>query len=118
MVSAKEILKKRVLEEERLSAEAPSLYAGFSAMMKEYYKPSALSRKYKELMAVTASVATRCVTCFANHTQNAVSAGATREEVIDAAAVGVEFGGGPSFVFARDYVLPFLEEIAPADAKR
>ena len=44
---------------------------------------------------------------------NAVSAGATRDEVIDAAAIGVEFGGGPTFVVVREHLLPFLDEIAP-----
>jgi AhpD family alkylhydroperoxidase len=62
-------------------------------------------------MAVAASVATRCVSCLANHANNAVTAGATREEVIEAAAIGVEFGGGPSFVVVRDNLLDFLDEI-------
>jgi hypothetical protein len=42
---------------------------------------------------------------------NAVSAGATREQAIDAAAIGVEFGGGPAFVMAREHLLRFLDEI-------
>jgi hypothetical protein len=41
-----------------------------------------------------------------------MTAGATRDEVIDAAAIGVEFGGGPSFVMVREHLLPFLDEIA------
>lgn len=114
MATAKEILKKRMVDRERLQKEAPNLYNGFTELMKQYYKPSALDRKYKELMAVTASVATRCIPCLANHTDNAVSAGATREEVIDAAAIGVEFGGGPSFVVVREHLLKFLDEITPA----
>ncbi len=111
MSTAREILKRRTADRERLEKEAPSLYRGFNELMKEYYKPSALERKYKELMAVTASVATRCVPCLANHMNNAVSAGATREEVIDAAAIGVEFGGGPAFVVVREHLLPFLDDV-------
>ena len=95
MATAKKILKKRMVDRERLEEEAPNLYNGFNELMKQYYKPSALDRKYKELMAVTASVATRCIPCLANHMNNAVSAGATRDEVIDAAAIGVELGAGP-----------------------
>ncbi|MCX5733943.1 MAG: carboxymuconolactone decarboxylase family protein [candidate division NC10 bacterium] len=114
MATAKEILKRRTIDRGRLEKEAPNLYNGFNELMKQYYKPSALDRKYKELMAVTASVATRCIPCLANHMENAVSAGATREEVIDAAAIGVEFGGGPAFVMARENLLQFLDEIAPA----
>ena len=66
-----------------------------------YYKDSALDQKYKELIAVGAAVATRCIPCLANHASNAISNGATREEIIDAAAIGVEFGGGPSFVVVK-----------------
>jgi AhpD family alkylhydroperoxidase len=111
MVTAGEILKSRAVNRERLEKEAPHLYQGFNDLMKQYYKPSALDRKYKELMAVTASVATRCIPCLANHMDNAISAGATRDEVIDAAAIGVEFGGGPSFVVVREHLLQFLDEI-------
>ncbi len=111
MVGALEILKKRKSNGDRLEQEAPDLYNGFNELMKRYYKHGALDRKYKELMAVTASVATRCVPCLANHANNAVVAGATRAEVLEAAAIGVEFGGGPSFVVVRDNLLDFLDEI-------
>jgi len=111
MGAVKEILEKRSANRARLEQEAPNLYAGFNDLMKAYYKPSALERKHKELCAVAASVATRCIPCLANHATNAVSAGATREEVIDAAAIGVEFGGGPSFVVVREHLMQFLDEI-------
>ncbi len=114
MLTAKDILVRRTADRARLEKEAPNLYQGFNDLMKACYKPSALDRKYKELMAVTASIATRCIPCLANHMNNAVKAGATREEVLDAAAIGVEFGGGPSFVVVREHVLQFLDEIAPA----
>ena len=111
MGAVKDILKKRAKNRVRLEKEAPNLYSGFNELMKYYYKPGALERKYKELMAVALSVATRCVPCLANHATNAIEAGATREEVVEAAAVGVEFGGGPSFVVVRDNLLEFLDEI-------
>ncbi len=111
MDTARDILQRRSVDRERLEQEAPHLYRGFNGLMKEFYGPSTLDRKTKELMAVTASVATRCIPCLANHMQNAVSAGATRGEVIDAAAIGVEFGGGPAFVVVREHLLKFLDEI-------
>ncbi|OPY37425.1 MAG: Carboxymuconolactone decarboxylase family protein [Methanoregula sp. PtaU1.Bin051] len=78
--------------------------------MKEYYRPGALDLKHKELIAVAASVSCRCVPCLANHTNNAIRAGATRAEVLEAAAIGVEFGGGPSFVVVRNNLLEFLDD--------
>lgn len=61
MDNAKEILKKRKRNRERLEKEAPDLYHGFDELMKHYYKHGALDRKQKELMAVAAAVATRCI---------------------------------------------------------
>ncbi|MEW6261513.1 MAG: carboxymuconolactone decarboxylase family protein [Thermodesulfobacteriota bacterium] len=111
MGMAKDILKKRTKNRARLEKEAPNLFNGFNELMKHYYSPGVLERKYKELMAVAASVATRCLPCLVNHANNAMAAGATREEILEAAAIGVEFGGGPAFVVARDNLLEFLDEI-------
>jgi len=107
----KDILKERNSNRARLEKEAPNLYNGFNELMKHYYKRGVLDRKQKELIAVGAAVATRCIPCLANHANNAISAGSIREEVLEAAAIGVEFGGGPSFVAVRDNLLEFLDEI-------
>ena len=40
-----------------------------------------------------------------------VQAGATRNEILEAATIGVEVGGGPSFVVVRDNLLDFLDDI-------
>jgi alkylhydroperoxidase/carboxymuconolactone decarboxylase family protein YurZ len=45
---------------------------------------------------------------------NAVVAGATRDDIIEAASIGIEFGGGPSFVIVRDNLLNFLDDIVTA----
>jgi AhpD family alkylhydroperoxidase len=111
MTTVNEILNNRNNNRRKLEKEAPALYKGFNNLIKEYYKPNELNRKYKELMAVTASIATRCIPCLANHTNNAIQAGATNNEVLEAAAIGIEFGGGPSFVIVRDHLLGFLDEI-------
>lgn len=115
MNSASEILKNRRKHRIRLENEAPDLFNGFNELMKSYYKEGALDRKQKELMAVTAAVATKCIPCLANHANNAVGAGANRQEVLEAAAIGVEFGGGPSFVIVRNNLLNFLDEIENED---
>lgn len=111
MYSAKDILKARDENRSRLQKEAPELFQGFNELMKCCYKHGPLERKHKELMAVAASIATRCIPCLANHANNAVKAGATREEILEAAAIGMEFGGGPAFVVVRDNLLAFLDEI-------
>ena len=96
------IIRQRIKNQKRLSDEAPLLFEGFDSLMKAYYSESALSTKYKELIAIALSISRCCVPCLAIHTKNAIDAGATRDEVIDAAKIGVEFGGGPSFVVVRN----------------
>ncbi len=111
MRKARDILRQRAEDWKRLEQETPTLYHGFNELMKRYYGCGSLQRKHKELVAVGASVATRCVECLANHAYNAIAAGAKRDEVIEAAAIGVEFGGGPAFVIVREHLLEFLNEI-------
>jgi len=111
MGKAKDILKNRKMKRERLEKEAPNLYNGFNELLKYYYKPGALDRKHKELMAVAVAVATRCVPCLANHVNNAISTGSSKAEILEAAAIGVEFGGGPSFALVRDNLIDFLNDL-------
>ncbi|MGA2160906.1 MAG: carboxymuconolactone decarboxylase family protein [Methanoregula sp.] len=105
------ILKQREKNQKRLAEEVPILSGGFESLMKAYYAESALATKYKELIAVGLSVSRCCIPCLAHHTKNAIEAGATRDEVLDAAKIGIEFGGGPSFVVVRNNLLEFLDEI-------
>jgi AhpD family alkylhydroperoxidase len=83
----KNVLKKRTENRARLEKEAPDLYNGFNELMKHFYKHGVLERKYKELMAVSASVTTHCVPCLSNHANNAMATGATREKVLEAAGL-------------------------------
>ena len=105
------IIKQRTKNQKRIESEAPLLAEGFGNMMTAYYTESALPVKHKELIAVALSISRCCVPCLAVHTKNAIEAGATRDEVIDAAKIGVEFGGGPSFAMVRNNLLDFLDEL-------
>jgi len=105
------IIEKRKKNARILQDKAPTLYAGFDSLMKEYYAPSALDVKYKELIAVGLSVLRCCVPCLAVHSLNAYEAGASRDEILDAASIGIEFGGGPAYVVVRENLIEFLDEI-------
>ena len=109
-----DMVKKRAEKMQRLKEAAPNLSDGFNELMKYYYKQDGMERKWKELMAVACSVASRCAPCLSHHAYNAVKAGATRKEVFEAAEIGVEFGGGPSFVIVRDHLPEFLDDLDPA----
>jgi len=66
--------------------------------------------KYRELIAVAVGITTQCVYCIDGHTANAVKAGATQEELAEAAwvATAIRAGGGYahgrlSFKFADEH---------------
>jgi AhpD family alkylhydroperoxidase len=56
---------------------------------KETYRPSAIDRKTKELIAIAASLAAHCQGCLEGHVKKALKFGATREEVSEAIAIAI-----------------------------
>ena len=56
---------------------------------KETYKASVLDRKTKELIAIAASLATKCQGCLEGHIKKALKFGATREEISESIAIAI-----------------------------
>jgi AhpD family alkylhydroperoxidase len=98
---------------------APDAMAGFSALSKGAMKAGALSAVQKELIALAIGVAGHCDGCIGFHAKSLVRLGATREELMEALAVAVYMGGGPSLMYAADAVHAYDEfagAVAPAPA--
>ena len=53
----------------------------------ETYKPSAIDRKTKELIAIAASLASHCNGCLEGHIKKALKVGATKEEISETIAI-------------------------------
>lgn len=83
-----------------LGNAAPSLMQGFGGLHKAASAPGALDTKTKELIALAIAVSARCDGCIAFHTNDALKAGASREEITDALGVAVLMGGGPAMIYA------------------
>ncbi len=79
----------------------PDQIKAFLDFLKTIHRPGALDTKTKELIAVAASVAAHCQWCIAFHTKEALEAGATPEEIREAAWVAVLMGGGPSLAYMQ-----------------
>jgi alkylhydroperoxidase/carboxymuconolactone decarboxylase family protein YurZ len=60
METARDLLGKREANMKRLEKEAPHLVHGFKEFITDCFRPGALDRKQKELMAVAATIAVRC----------------------------------------------------------
>ena len=63
-----------------------------------YHKPGALERKIRELLALVIALCKNCKPCIVHHTNEALKAGASRQELIEAGFVAVQMGGGPALV--------------------
>ena len=98
----------------KLRQAAPDAMAGFSALSKGALKAGVLSEVHKELIALAIGVAGHCDGCIGFHAKSLVRLGAKREEVMEALAVAVYMGGGPSLMYAANAVLAFEEFVAKA----
>ena len=93
----------------KLRQAAPDAMAGFSALAKGALKAGALSEVHKELIALAIGVAGQCDGCIGFHAKSLVRLGATREQVMEALAVTVYMGGGPSLMYAAQAVHAYEE---------
>ena len=100
----------------KLRQRVPDAMAGFSAMAKGALKAGVLSELHKELIALAIGVADHCDGCIAFHAKSLVRLGATREEVMEALAVAVYMGGGPSLMYAAEAVHAYYEFAETATA--
>lgn len=93
----------------RLGKEASLPISSFATLHKNALADGVLSRKIKELIALAIGIAARCAGCIAFHTHDALKAGASRQEILEAIGVAVLMGGGPAMVYACE-ALAALEQ--------
>lgn len=62
-------------------------------------KPGTLTTVEKELIALAIGLAVRCENCIYAHVNAALTAGATREQIMEAAGVAVLMQGGPTYTY-------------------
>jgi AhpD family alkylhydroperoxidase len=84
----------------RMSRELPGPTSSFIRLHKEATAAGTLGPKFKELMALAIAVAIRCENCIAYHVHDALKAGATRPDVLEALGVAIMMGGGPAAMYA------------------
>ncbi len=95
---------------DRFDEALPKLMPSYSTFRKEVYRDGALSQKTKRLIALAAGLQAGCTRCVQGQTKDAVAAGATKDEVLEAVAVAVVMGG--TAVSAETWrVVKVLEEL-------
>jgi AhpD family alkylhydroperoxidase len=87
----------------------PEVMKAYAELHAAAGETGALDKKIKELIALTTSVALHCDDCIAFHTHDALRAGATEDEILDAMSVSVLMGGGPALMYVA-HVIEAMEE--------
>jgi len=83
-----------------VSQFAPSAAAGYIALANGANKTTYLDAKTRELIAIAIAVTTRCDGCIVVHTDRAIKAGATREEVAEALGVAIALNAGAALTYS------------------
>ena len=79
-----------------LGKDIPDVMQAFGGLHQAAGHDGALDTKTKELIALAISVVVRCEGCIAFHVNDAIKAGASREEIMDALGVAILMGWRPS----------------------
>jgi len=94
-----EFFKKVQRDMGELGKANPDIMAGFTKLHEAAGTDGALDAKTKELIALAIGIAVRCDGCIAFHVHDALKAGASEEEIVDAIGVAILMGGGPAVVY-------------------
>lgn len=82
-----------------MKERAPQIGRAFGPFFQTLMKDGELAAREKELIAVGISIALRCEPCIYSHVEKCLKAGATSEQVLEAAGVAVMMQGGPAYTY-------------------
>jgi AhpD family alkylhydroperoxidase len=108
---AKAFFEQWKVDQRKMKNSAPGTMQAFGGFFQAVMKEGALSVREKELIALALGVAAFCVPCINLHVQKCLNAGATREQVLEAAGVAVMMRGGPGYTHLPEVIeaLDYLE---------
>jgi len=92
----------------------PDASAAFLAFSGTVFADGALSAKAKQIIAVAVAHVTQCQQCIRSHTRSALRAGATPQELIEAAWVAAEMRAGGAYAHSNVMLTAIHEEQSPS----
>jgi AhpD family alkylhydroperoxidase len=90
-------LGARIAELARLS---PDTVRGYQTLSAANSKTGKLDEKTRQLISLAVAVTTRCDGCITVHSDAALKAGATKEEISEALGVAVAMNAGAALVYS------------------
>lgn len=98
-----------------LNEMLPETSEAFGQMKNSIFKDGYLDLKTKELIAVASSVLMRCQFCVDAHSQRAITAGATKEEIAEAISVAMFVAAGSQIGWTNIYGENIYDKIFEKD---
>ena len=98
-------------------AAMPDVIGAYGGVHQAAMKPCTISLLEKELIALGIGLALRCENCIYAHVKAALSAGATREQILETAGVAVMMQGGPRYTYLPR-VIEALDALQLPDSER
>jgi AhpD family alkylhydroperoxidase len=83
-----------------LSGLSPDTVRGYTTLSAANAKTTLLGEKTRQLISLAVAVTTRCDGCIVFHTDAAIKAGATREEISEALGVAVAMNAGAALIYS------------------
>jgi AhpD family alkylhydroperoxidase len=83
-----------------LAKLSPDTVHGYQTLSGANAKTSKLGEKTRQLISLAVAVTTRCDGCIVFHSEAALKAGATKEEISEALGVAVAMNAGAALVFS------------------
>lgn len=102
-------------QQDKLRSLKQDLFDAFFEFEHKIFAPGALSEKHKHLIAVALGHIEGCPYCIDAHIRRAKEAGATDEEVAEAAFVAAAIGAGSAFAHSA-IAMRCLEQIGAASS--
>ncbi|HTK37711.1 MAG TPA: carboxymuconolactone decarboxylase family protein [Pyrinomonadaceae bacterium] len=78
----------------------PEIIRGYRGLSDAGSRTDLLGAKTRELIALAVGVTRECDGCIITHTDAAIKAGATREEIVEALSVAIAVNAGAALVFS------------------
>ncbi len=88
----------------KMKSRTPAVASAFGQFFKSLMGEGALSIREKELIALGIGLAVRCEACIYSHVEKCLKAGATPEQILEAAGVAVVMQGGPSYTHMPEVI--------------
>jgi AhpD family alkylhydroperoxidase len=104
MSDAKDFYEKIGDKMEKMKKEIPAVITGFGTLFSKVMTDGALSLREKELVALGIAIALNCKPCIRAHTKKCLETGASKEQILEAAAVAVVMGGGPAYMHVPEVI--------------